>query len=87
MDGGRVTTMTTNARVEWTALIILLVSLGIYSVVRGAIRYEREHPCIRSHYETGTMPPSVTFINSGGVMIPITNPGYEYVDTVCDERR
>jgi hypothetical protein len=65
-------------------LIIFLLLLGFGFI---AIKFEQEHPCIKSHVETQTeLPMYLQPGKDGGVAIPLGNIRQVQV-TVCDVRK
>jgi hypothetical protein len=74
-----------HSRVKLTALALLICTLVIYiKFIRDRIRFEREHPCIRSHVVKEWVPPYWTY---GFQRTIVVHPGHYEDYGVCDERK
>ena len=70
-------------------VIVLVITLGGFVV--SALRYDAQHPCIRSHTERVWIPQSTQYIpisigEDQVVQVPVTTPGYWSESPVCDAR-
>ena len=65
----------------WVAIIVGLIALVVWC--KESSKWEKQHPCIRSHKEKRWFPETVILIDG----FPHFIPGYWSEVEVCDERK
>lgn len=70
-----------------SALVMVLVVLGMIAAVGFGAYMAYEHPCIKSHEEMVHHEAWLQLLPTGKSFIPITHPAYNAMETVCDERK